>query len=230
VTHVPTAAPALLLTVVLGVALPGLVGCASRRTEALPLVRPAEVSLVVEEGGPWTDVPDDPATDTAAAAARAGGAPSPSAASVLAPDPPPRPTARAAPPAPLPVRRAPAAAPTPRAHLAHDRYVDHPTRMRAQRITARLPRRLLPEVRRTAAQVEEDGDRVVLTGGARVTCRELTLEAERIVLETLPAGIEGPSLAARGDASFVTVQGDKVLREEGARSILVKDDRVVPLR
>jgi hypothetical protein len=219
VTHLSAATPALLLAVVL----PGLLGCASRRTEALPLVRPAEVSLVVEEGGPWTDEPDDPSA-TAVAAAQPADAPTPAPAAARL-----LPTARAVPPAPLPVRRAPPA-PTARAHLAHDRYVDHPTRMRAQRITARLPRRLLPEVRRTAAQVEEAGDRLVLTGGARLTCRELTLEAERIVLETLPAGIEGPSLAARGDASFVTVQGDKVLREEGARSILVKDDRVVPLR
>jgi hypothetical protein len=198
-----------------------LAACATERARSVPIVDAAEVSLVVEDDGPWREV-------------AAAEAPSPVAAPVAVATPVERPSPPPAPRTPAPVRRAapaPRTAATSAADLAREHHLANPTRIRAQRITFRCPPRYAAEVSRSAASAaEESPGRSVLSGGARVLCRELTLEADRIVLEVRRDGVDDLQVIAKGDVSFVTVQRGQVLREEGVRSLLLTNDRLLPLR
>ena len=111
-----------------------------------------------------------------------------------------------------------------------DRYLDHPTRIRAERIAFYCPAALAGEVQLRGESVEtKQPTRRVAMGRASLLCRELTLEAEKI---TLNVRGEDPDvqITARGNVHFVTKQKAQVLREEGVRSLLVTNEQVVPLR
>jgi hypothetical protein len=115
--------------------------------------------------------------------------------------------------------------------VARERFLDHPTEVRADAITLTVPARLLAEVRLTGAEVTEpQAGRRVADGGARLVCRELTLVGERITLRTRLGGTEDVQITARGDVSFVSRQADQVLREQGVRTLLITNDALTPLR
>ncbi len=114
--------------------------------------------------------------------------------------------------------------------MRRERYLDHPTRLRAERIAFYCPAALAHEVRLTGEAVEQKKPtRRVATGRARLLCRELTLEARKI---TLNVRGEDPDvqITARGNVHFVTQQKAQMLREEGIRSLLITNEQVVPLR
>jgi hypothetical protein len=200
----------------------GLASCTSQRARSLPVLDTSEMTLVVEDEGPWREVREVPAP-----------------VAVPTEEPPVAPADAPAPVEPtLPVlaRRtaepSPGAKPTkPLALLARERYLDHPTRVRAAQITFRCPASYLPEIRTTAsASRPESPTRRVLEGGARLTCRELTLEADVLVLHLREDGLTDVQVSARGDVSFVSDQAGRLFREQGIRSLLLTNDRMVPLR
>ena len=67
-------------------------------------------------------------------------------------------------------------------------------------------------------------------GAARLTCRELTLEGARVVLRVRAPGEEDVQVTARGNASLVSDVRGRVVREEEARSLVLTNDRVLPIR
>lgn len=225
----PGLPPAVLL-----LAAPLLAACAHRAGASRTPAPEPDVVLLVDEEGPWREVPL-PAGDHT---------PAPKVAATPAAPPPvhvPPPGLHAQPTRPVlavPRRRATAAPRAlgsppvkgPRA-LARERYLDHPTRIRADRITFYCPKAFLPEVNLTADDVREAGPgRRIARGRARLTCRELTLEATSITLRVREAEDADLQVTARCNASLVTDQRGKVLREEGARSLILTNDRIVPLR
>jgi hypothetical protein len=115
--------------------------------------------------------------------------------------------------------------------IAREKFLDHPTEVRGESLSLVLPARLAQEVRLTGASLEEPTPgRRVASGGARLTCRELTLVGERITVRTREAGSEDVQITARGGTALVSRQGDQVLREEGAKTLIITNDRVTPLR
>jgi hypothetical protein len=201
-----------------------LAGCATERVRGIPVIPADEVCLVVADGGPWRVVA--PGTEDPADSGL--------------PDPPPRveppPSMPMADSTPVPIRRGPAAPPrgtrpskSPEV-AARERYLDHPTLLRASRITFRCPPAYIPECRLVGARVREEAPgRRLAEGGARLVCRELTLEAESLVLEARTDGRPDLQWTARGAISFVSDQRGQVFRHEGVRSLLVTNDRVVAL-
>jgi hypothetical protein len=131
----------------------------------------------------------------------------------------PEPPARAAPPAKS------------LEQVARERFLDHPTRVRAQSVTFYCPPAYAAEVRLTGATVNDPAPgRRVAEGNARLLCRELTLEGERIVLMVRGDGSTDVQVMARGGVSFVTDQKGQVMHEDGIRSLILTNDQIVPLR
>ncbi|MDF1700149.1 MAG: hypothetical protein P1V36_03195 [Planctomycetota bacterium] len=115
--------------------------------------------------------------------------------------------------------------------LAHEHFLDYPTRVKARKLTLHLPPAFAAEVRLTGASVSplQHGRRQAL-GAARLVVRELTLEAERVTLRVRTDGRPDVQIMARGDVTFVADVRGNVLREEGLRSLLITNDQVVPIR
>jgi hypothetical protein len=200
--------------------------CSTQRTSSLAVVATPTAELTIDDTGPWREVPSSDAPDVVA---------EPVVPSAVPParreEPAPRRTVT------VPLRRTAAPPPpgTPpsksAAGLARDRYVDHPTHVRAQRITFRCPANLAGEVRGTAERVvDEPGGRRRYLGRARVLCRELTLEADELILQVRGPDESDLQVTARGDVAFVSAHRDNVVEEKGLRSLLITNDRHIPLR
>jgi hypothetical protein len=227
--------------------------CASQRTVGMPLVNASDVRVRVDEpapgpraphledeiGGPWQVVadgqdlfagPSDVLVEDVLVR------------EVPAPRPAPRPVVRA--PVPtgpvlaVPRRRAARAARpegqrqqrTPE-QLAREHYLDYPTRLRARKVTFYCPAAYASEVRLTGEALDDlgAGSRRA-QGGARLLLRELTLEAARITLKVRQDGVPDLQLVARGDVQIVSDVRGNVIRERGLRSLMITNDRMVPLR
>jgi hypothetical protein len=226
---------------VLAVALAALSGCASRRAPEPSALASAGVGVEIDPSGPWhltsSETPAEVAARTAPAAASAPGEGSPAAppakVATVAKAP-----ARPAPSVPVPAARGlgqttPKGAPPVKSveATARERFLDHPTEVRGESLTLVLPARLAAEARLTGGAVEEPAPgRRVASGGARLTCRELTLVGERITLRTREPGSEDVQITARGGVAFVSRHGEQVVREEGLKTLIVTNDRVTPLR
>ncbi|MHC5012673.1 MAG: hypothetical protein ACYTG6_17295 [Planctomycetota bacterium] len=206
--------------------------CARNRAPPLPTFAAAPATLTIDEASPWEEV-EMASEDTAA-----GEAPSPAPVPVrVAPIVPRRPVTASPPvvpptrrvtPAPRPLGAPPTKSP---GALARERHLDHPTRIRGDRITFYCPPPYAREVRLTGDEVRETRPgRRMATGNARLLCRELTLEANRIVLRIRDDGSEDIQVTARGDVEFVTDQRGQTLSESGLRSLILTNDQVVPLR
>jgi len=230
-------------------------GCATQQSVELAQVEVPEVAVEIAEEGPWRELPPDRET---ASVADAGSAASPAPCSSRAeprpgsltnPNPNRNPSLRSrrrprpTPPAPVakipvPVRReaarmAPRGAPDhrPPEQIARERHLEHPTRIRAAKITFYCPRAYLSQVQLTGVEVKDPRPgRRIATGDARLTCRELTLEAAEIVLRVRKPGEEDVQVSARGSVAFVTDQRGRILRHEGLRILMLKNDVITPLR
>jgi len=184
----------------------------------------------VDESGPWREVP----VEGADRVVRLATVPRTEPRLAPVPEPVPEPSAPAL---AVPVRRVtpePAGLGTPPAKsladLARERFLDHPTKVRAEQITFFCPTRYLREVALRAQDVQDPRPgRRVATGAARLTCRELTLEAEKIVLRVPDEPDADVQVTARGGVDFVTDQRGQVLRHEGLRILVLSNDRVTPL-
>lgn len=220
----PTLRVILLLLVV------GVAGACRSRGPATGGLGAAPMTLEVEKGGPWEEVsvrqtPKGSRTET----------------SEPAPGPVPEPRQEVArrrvvpvaPALPVPTRRTreEPAARQPLASRARQRFLDNPTLIRAGGITFYCPREQLPDVRLTGDRVTDPRPgRRIARGRARLTCRELTLESDRITLVVRDDGISDVQITATRGADFVSTQGGSVIREEGVRSLVITNDRMVPLR
>jgi hypothetical protein len=218
-------------------------GCATQREAALPVLEVGAIDLrLADEAASAEDVPDDEVAGHWQLVAAAAPPPAEARPSVpprsprsrrVAAAPPPRrpalavPQPRAARPArPVGVERTRSAA-----QLAREHFLDYPTRIRASRISFHCPAALIDGVRLEGEQVDRsrpEHQRAV--GRARLTLRELTLEADRITLRTRPSGDPDLQILARGDVRFVSDVRGNVHREEGLRSLIVTNDRTLPLR
>lgn len=212
-----------------------LAACTRTRRQELAPIERAPVGLEIVADGPWREVPVE--------AGEAFGGPAVERTQLTeAPKPAPPPKAppvsqRTRPSLALLPRRyaAPAAGPEGRPAKSPEvqrrvRYLDHPTRIQAARITLYCPAALEPEVQLNGTTVEaKRPDRRIATGQARLLLRDLTLEGERI---TLRIRGEDPDvqITARGDVDFVTMQKGQVMRQEGVRALLITNEQVVPLR
>lgn len=207
-------------------------GCAGARSAA-PRSDEPDVVLVVDATGPWKVLPL-PAAD--------GNAPNEVAAQPAEREvievPPPGLHAPARPRLAVPKRRAtpqPAALGTRPAKslrdLARERYLDHPTRVKARRITFYCPQVFAQEVRLTADDSQQTNPtRRVASGRARLVCRELTLEADQIVLRIRTEANADVQVSARGSVDFITDQRGQILRENGVRTLILTNEKIVPLR
>jgi hypothetical protein len=223
--------------------LPALGGCATTSPSPRMLADAGNMEVEIDPHGPWTETPRGSgstmlATDAfrrPAAETRAQALSTPLAASRT---PPPAPPAPGAPPLPIPVARgtgevAKKGAPPVKSieAMARERFLDHPTEVRADALTLVLPARLLAEARLTGAEVTEPGPgRRVAAGGARLICRELTLVGERITVRTRSDGSEDVQITARGNVDFVSRRAEHVVREQGLRTLIVTNDALTPLR
>ena len=181
--------------------------------------------------------------DVVLTGASAKAAPSPAPAATREPTPVERLIARST---PKPPPRPKIAAPKPRARtrrpegkaakksaakLARDHYLDYPTRVVAQRITFYCPADCAREVRLKADDVRQtSATRKLARGNARLICRELTLEADRITFRIREEPDADLQVSARGNATIVSAVRGQEHREEGLRSLLITNDRLVPLR
>jgi hypothetical protein len=215
-----------------------LVACTGTPQAPLPELGSTAVGLVVEEDGPWQEVSAEgaspgavlpPARPSAAASApgrrRLSRRPpepmTPDLPELMIPD-------RRATPEPAAVPRAPVKSPE---RVARERYLDHPTRVRAERITFYCPPAYAAEVRLGGDELRETSPgRRQAEGHARLFCRELTLEAEVIILKVRDDGLDDLQVMARGDVSFVTDQKGQVMHEDGIRSLMLTNDEILPLR
>jgi len=115
--------------------------------------------------------------------------------------------------------------------VSREHYLTNPTTIEAQRITLYVPPAYLPEVRLTGADVKDLApNRRRATGDARLVCRELTLKADQITLRTLKADQRDIRITARGDAGIISKVREQILRDEGLRSLLITNDKLIPLR
>lgn len=187
------------------------------------------MTFVVDEQGPWREIPvSDDAPPVAAVQA-----PRPRVVERPVRDAPP-----SAPVLPVPARRAtpaPRALGTPPAKrpedLARERFLDHPTRIQGGSITFYCPRRFAAEIRLQGEEVTDPRPgRRIANGSARLVCRELRLDADRIVLRIREEADAAVQVTARGDVSFVTNQRGQVMRHEHVRILVITNDGVTPLR
>ncbi len=230
--------------------------CRVQRTPVVPVIDVSRVRLEVDPEGPWREAaapdggtPSEAGGTGGAAAAEPPSAPArrhlaeaaarrrgPTAEGALPEPPPQRP-----PPAPtlaVPLARGAGevaergAPPTkPVEAVGRERFLDHPTEIHAGSLTLVVPAALAAQARLTGAQLSEPTPgRRVAEGGARLTCRELTLVGERITLRVRPPGSEDVQITARGEVELVSRQRDQVLRETGLKSLIVTNDQLMPLR
>lgn len=205
-----------------------LAGCAGVRPGPTEPAEPA-VRFLVDEGGPWREIPAD---DESAPLA---GTPQPAPRRV---EPVREVRVPVAPALPVPTRRAtpeppPLGAPPVKrpADLARERFLDHPTRLTGGTITFYCPRRFASEVRMQGEEITDPRPgRRVAQGAARLVCRELRLDADRIVLRVQEEAGAPVQLTARGDVSFVTDQRGQVQRHDHVRILVITNDAVTPLR
>lgn len=157
----------------------------------------------------------------------------------VAPPPVVEPPRSTRPALPIPKRRATPPPPkrgTPPKKSAADRarehYLDNPTTVRAPKITFYCPAAFLREVRLTAADIKNtSADRRIARGGARLVCRELTLVADQITLRIRrEADAELQVIARGGGVAFISRVRDQATHDEGLRSLILRQDRVIPLR
>lgn len=200
-------------------------GCAGSRPVPSAEPEPA-VRFVVDEGGPWQEIDANDEVLSSTVVQRPP--------QVVAPAP----IVPAAPSLPVPQRRATAAPkergtpPTKRPEdLARERFLDHPTRIQGGTITFYCPRRFASEVQLHGDELTDPRPgRRIATGGAELTCRELRLDADRIVLRVQEEADADVQVTARGDVSFVTDQRGQVLRHDNVRILVITNDGVTPLR
>jgi hypothetical protein len=206
-------------------------GCAVKRETVVPVIDVATVSLRLDPEGPWHEAS---ANTEAAASAEALVAERRARAAVAPPRPPPTPPAERL---PVPVARGLSeAAPQGKApsrpleEVARERFLDHPTEIKAQQVTLYAPASVLAEGRLKAADVTEPTPgRRIAVGEASLALRELTLTAERITLRTREGALD-IQITARGDVHLVSRQRDRVIREEGLKSLILTNDQITPLR
>ncbi len=145
---------------------------------------------------------------------------------------------RPAPTLPVPVRRRTPPPPkrgkplnkTPK-QLVREHYLDNPTTVRAAQITFYCPHDFLKEVRLKAAEVKNaKSDRRVASGGARLTCRELTLVAEQIIIRVRRDADAELQIAAMGNVELVSRVRNQAVRETGLKSLILRQDQMMPLR
>jgi len=203
-------------------------GCAGARAAPTQAPEPA-VRFIVDEGGPWQEI--DAADDVVRKVADQPSAPR-VVQQVIEVEAP------AAPSLPVPTRRTTAA---PREHgapptkrpedSARERFLDHPTRIQAGTITFYCPRAFAAEVRMRGEELTDPKPgRRIAQGGAELTCRELTLRGNRIVLRIQEEVDAAVQVTARGDVSFVTDQRGQVLRHDHVRILVITNDGVTPLK
>ena len=148
-----------------------------------------------------------------------------------APQAPPRPRIKAPKPRSSKPRRPQGNQGKSAEHLDRDHYLDYPTHIVAQRITFYCPVDCAHEIRLKADDVREvHPTRRMARGNARLICRELTLEADRITVRIREEPDADLQVAARGNAGIVSTVHGQTQREEGLRSMLITNDRLVPLR
>ena len=218
----------------------------TQREQGLPVIYGSRVRVLVDDGVErqtaqadeepeyatyWQDVPDDFGSTRAVA------------------PPIPRPAARAPearfprrvepkPELSIPRRRArkPARPKGKRTNksteqLARDHYLDYPTHIKAAKITLACTPALARRARLTGEHVDRSKPgRPRAQGAARLVLRELTLEAERISICVHPEGVLDLTIMARGNVHLVSEIRGNVNRETGIRSLLITNDRIVPLR
>ena len=115
--------------------------------------------------------------------------------------------------------------------LSRDHYLDYPTHIKAEKITFACPKSYTPRVRLTGEHVDRSRpERVRVQGGARLVIGELTLEAHRISWRVQPAGKEEIQILARGNVHLVSEVRGNVHRETAIRSLVITNDKLVPLR
>lgn len=115
--------------------------------------------------------------------------------------------------------------------VAREHYLRNPTTIEAHRITLYIPPGYLPEVRLSGADVKDlAANRRRATGDARLVCRELTLKADQITLRTLKADQRDIRITARGDAGIISTVREQIMRDEGLRSLMITNDKLMPLR
>jgi hypothetical protein len=225
--------------------------CATRRETVVPVVDAAHVSLRLDPDGPWEELASasrpwtptelEAAGERALAVAGAGaGASAPARLAVRGPVasvPPPAPSLPPQERLAVPKARglseaAPRGAASARSleEQARERFLDHPTELKAQQITLYAPPSILAEGRLTGADLSEPtAGRRVAVGAARLVLRELTLTAERITLRARE-GTPDIQITARGDVQLVSRQREQVIREEGLKSLILTNDQITPLR
>lgn len=113
--------------------------------------------------------------------------------------------------------------------LARERFIANPTLIRARTISFFCPPGRVADVRITGAVVDttEDGARHA-SGNARLVLQELTLEADEIILRV--AKDANVQILARGEAGLVSRLGKRIVRDEGLSSLIINNDRTIPLR
>lgn len=115
--------------------------------------------------------------------------------------------------------------------LAREHVLDWPTHVVARQITFYCPPGAAAEVRLTGHDLHEvHPTRRVARGQARLTCRELLLEAERITLRLLEDPEADLQVIARGDVRYAGRVRNQVFHEEGLVGLMITNDQVVPLR
>ena len=218
----------------------GLVGCASQREVGLAELTGDEVRVQVAatekrpEGlaSHWQVIegsfaPTEPASPVRRARPRPAAPVRAAPAPVKLRRPLPAPRRRAARPARVEGRKTGKTA----AQLAREHFLDFPTRIEATRITLYCPAQYAAEVRMRGETVDRSQPaRQRAVGGARLVLRELTLEADRITLRVRDPAEQDLQITARGGVRFVSKVRDNVHREDGLRSLLITNDRTVPLR
>lgn len=225
-----------LVTLLVGGAL--LIGCARTRQEELAPVERGAVGFEVLADGPWREMPigegdafEAPAFERHVVQRR----PAPKSPRAPKARPPAGPPSLALLPRrrPLPAASRDGGPPGPQKspdERRRDRYLDNPSRIKADRIAFYCPAALAREVQLTGASVEtRSATRRIATGRARLLCRELTLEGEKISL-TIRGEDPDVQITARGDVHFVTRQKVQTLREEGVRTLIITNEQIVPLR
>lgn len=243
---------------ILWLALAGAPGCSTAWEAADPrssVVEAREIKAILDQATTWQGVLPAPANaedlvegrwhlvqEAPTDIAEAPTAPTTDAAPpVRAPVPPPvveRPPARPAPTLPVPRRRVTAPKPkrgtpidkSPK-ELVRAHYLDNPTTVRAAKITFYCPEAYLAEVQLTAEDlVDTSADRRVATGTARLLCRELTLIAERITLRIRRDADAELQVTARGQVELVSRVRNKATRETGLKTLILRQDQMLPLR
>lgn len=177
-----------------------------------------------DSGDPRGLLAPDPAPAGPGGSGRASAAP---ASSALRPSGPTLAVpARRGPPLPAPGPRTPEQV----AEETRRHFLRHPTLVVAERVTLHCPPGLFGTAALTGVQVRDLAPgRREARGRARLVLGELTIEADRISLRRHEDGQADVQVLARGGAAIVSAVGDHVLRHEGLKSLLVTNDRVVPI-